>query len=120
MVDDDHPAGCSSLLLTAWKLARWVEARDPLFPKVTPMEGSNITHSQILGNLCPSWKLKGSHTFTARSAMVESNRVAEDLGTKEEETGEVESSDGEDPETLGISSVLAMWSSCIRRKTKIA
>ena len=31
--------------------------------------------------------------------MVESNRVAEDLGIKAEEAEEVESSDGEDPET---------------------
>ena len=56
-----------------------------------------MTHFHTSGNLFPSWKLKGGHNFTARSATVESNRVAEDLGTKEE----VESSDGEDLKTSG-------------------
>ena len=46
-----------------------------------------------------SQKLKGSHIFTAWSAMVESNRVVEDSGTKAEEAEKAESSDGEDLET---------------------
>ena len=54
-----------------------------------------MTCSQTSGNLFPSPKLKSTHNFTARSAIVESNGVTEGSGTKEE----VESSDGEDPET---------------------
>ena len=68
-VDGEHPASYSDLLLEAKKLERQAEARDPLLPKTTTTGGSNITHSQSSGNLFPSWKLKGSHTFTAQSAM---------------------------------------------------
>ena len=95
-VDSEHPAGYSNLLLAAQMLEKWAEARDPLLPKTTPTGGSNVTHSQTLGNLFPSWKLKVSHTFTAQSAVVECKRVAEDSGMKAEEA---ESSDREDPET---------------------
>ena len=66
-------------------------------PENHPSGGSNIAHSHTSGNLFPSQKLKGSHTFTARSVMVESNRVPEDSGTIEE----VESFDREDPKTSG-------------------
>ena len=96
-VDDEHPVGYSNLLLAAWKLERWAEARDPLLLKTTPTGGSNVTHSQTSGNLFPSQKLKGSHTFTAQSAMAESSEVTEGLGMKAEEA---KSSDGQDPETL--------------------
>ena len=70
--------------------------------------------------------MKGSHTFIDRSVMVESNGVAEDMGTKAEE---VKSSDGEDPKTLGgIEGAdqlfgyiihFATQLSCIKRKTEI-
>ena len=82
-VDGEHPTRYSNLLLAAQKLERWAKARDPLLPKTTPTGGSNVTHSQTSGNLFPSEKLKGSHTFTAQSAMVESKGVAEDLGTRQ-------------------------------------
>ena len=96
-VDGEHPTWYSDLILAAQKLERWAETRDPLLLKATPMGGLNVTHSQTSENLVPSHKLKGSHTFTARSATVENNGVAEDSGMKAEE---VKSSDGEDPETL--------------------
>ena len=95
-VDGEHPTRYSDLLLAAQKLERWAEARDPLHPKTSPMGGFNKTHSQTSGNLFPSQKLKGSHTFTARSAMVECKGVIEDPGPK---VDEVESSYGEDPKT---------------------
>ena len=55
----------SELLLTAQKLERQVEARDPLLLKITAAGSSNITHSHSQGNLFPSRKLKGICTFTA-------------------------------------------------------
>ena len=51
-----------------------------------------------IGELVPSQKLKGSHTFTAWSATVESNEAAEDSGMKAKEEEEAESSAGEDSE----------------------
>ena len=72
-VDGEHPARYSDLSLAAQKLERQAEARDPLLLKTNPTGGSNVTHSQTSGNLFPSQKLKGSHTFTTQSAMVESN-----------------------------------------------
>ena len=78
-VDGEHPAGYSNLLLVAWKLDRWAEARDPLLPTTAAAGRSNITHSQTPGNLFPSQKLKGSHTFTAQSTTVENNKDEEDL-----------------------------------------
>ena len=99
-VDDGHPTGYSHLLLADRKLERRAEARDPLLPKIATTGGSNVTHSQTSGNLIPSKKLKGSHTFTAWSAMVESNKAAEDSVIKAEDEEEAESSAGEDSETL--------------------
>ena len=64
-VDGKHPASYSDLLLAAWKLERQAEARDPLLPKTTTTGGSNVTQPQTSGNLFPSRKLKGNHTFTA-------------------------------------------------------
>ena len=98
-VNGEHPARYSNLLLAAWKLERQAEARDPLLLKTILTGGMNITCSQTSGNLFPSWKLKGSHTFTNLSATVESNGVAESSGMKAAEAEEAESSDGEDPET---------------------
>ena len=48
-----------------------MKARDPLLPKTTTTRCSNVTHSHSQGNLFPSRKLKGSHTFTAQSTVVE-------------------------------------------------
>ena len=64
-VDDEHPTGYSDLLLAAKKLERQAEARDTLLLKTTTASGSNVTHSQTPGNLSPSQKLKGNHTFAA-------------------------------------------------------
>ena len=63
------------------------------------MGGSNITQPQTSGNLFPSRKLKGNHTFTAQSTIVESIGAEEDMSVKPEGEEEAESSHGEDPET---------------------
>ena len=83
-VDGENPVTYSELLLAAWKLERWVEAKDPLLPKTTTARSSNVTHSHSQGNLFPSRKLKGSHTFTAQSAAVEDHETEEDSGPKPE------------------------------------
>ena len=63
-VNGENPVTYFELFLNAQKLERWVEARDPLLLKTTTAGGSNITHSHSQGNLFPSRKLEGSHTFT--------------------------------------------------------
>ena len=98
-VDGEHPSSYSNLLLTAQKLEKWPEARDPLLPKTTTTGGLNITQPQTLGNLFPSRKLKSNHTFMAQSTIVENIEAEEDLSVKPEGEEEAESSDGEDPET---------------------
>ena len=98
-VDGEHPTGYSDLLLVAQKLERWAESRDPLLPKTATAGRLNITHSQTRGNLFPSQKLKGNHTFTAQSATVENNEAKEDSGAKLEGEEEAVSSAGEDEET---------------------
>ena len=85
-VDGKHPIGYSDLHISAQKLERRAEARDPLLLKPTSMGGSNVTHSQTSGSLFPFQKLKGGHTLTARSATVEKYEVMEDSGMKVEET----------------------------------
>ena len=77
-VDGKNPVTYSELLLPAWKLERQVEARDPLLLKSTTTGGSNVTHSHSQGTLFPPRKLKGSHTFTAQSAVVEDCETEED------------------------------------------
>ena len=99
-VNGKHPTRYSDLLLAAWKLERHAEARGLLLLKTTPTGGSNVAQTQTLGNLFPSQKLKGTHTFTAQSATVESNGVTEDSGMKAEEAEGAEASDKENPETL--------------------
>ena len=64
-VDGENPAGYSDLLLATQKLERSKEARDPLSPKTTVTSGLNAIHYQTSGNLFPSHRLKGNHTFTA-------------------------------------------------------
>ena len=81
-VNGENPVIYSQLLLAAQKLERWVEARDPLLPKTTTAGSLNITHSHSQGNLFPCRKLKGSHTFTAQSAVVEGCETKEDSGPK--------------------------------------
>ena len=98
-VDGQQPTSYSDHLLAAQKLERWAEARDFRLQKTTITGGLNVTQLQTLGNLFPSRKLEGNHTFTAQSIIVESIRAEEDLSVKPEVEEEAESSD-EDPETL--------------------
>ena len=81
-VDGKHPSYSDLHLCAAQKLGRWAEARDPLLLKTTTTGGSNVTWPQALGNLFPSRKLKGNHTFTAQSAIVESIGTEGDLKCK--------------------------------------
>ena len=97
--DGKHLIKYSNLLLADQKLKKWAEARDCLLLNITMTGGLNITHSQISGNLFPSQKLKGSHTFTIWSAMVESNEAEEDSSMKAEQEVGVESSAKEDAGT---------------------
>ena len=62
------------------------------------MGGLNVIWPQTLGNLFPSRKLGGNHTFTASATIVESTGVEENLSVKPEGEEEAESSDEEDPE----------------------
>ena len=98
-MDAEHPASYSDLLLVAWKLERWAEARDLLLPKTSTTGGSNGNEPQALGNLFPSRKLKGNCTFTAQSAIGKSVGTEEDLSVKLEGEEEAEYSEGEDQET---------------------
>ena len=95
-INGENPVSYSELLLAAWKLERWVEARDPLLPKTPTAGSSTITHSHSWGNLFPSRKLKGSHTFTAQPAAVEDHEIEEDSGPKHNGDKEAESSAEED------------------------
>ena len=55
-----------------------------------------MTHSQTPGNLFPSYKLKGNHTFTAQAATIGKDEVEEDTSVKQEGEGEAEpSADGD-------------------------
>ena len=98
-VDGENPTSYSNLLLLTQKWERWAEARDLLLLKMTTTGGSNVTWIQTSGNLFPSRKLKGNHTFTALSAIVESTGTKENSSVKPKGEDEAESSDGEDPET---------------------
>ena len=98
-VDGKHPASYSELLLAVWKLEWWAEARDPLLLKPTTTGGTNVTQSQQLGNMYPSRKLKGNHTFTAQSTIVECVETEGDSTVGPEGEKEIESSEG-DMETL--------------------
>ena len=89
-VNGENPVIYSKLLLTAQKLERQVEARDPLVPKITTSGSFNVTHSHSQGSLFPSRKLKGNCTFTAQSAAVEDHDTEEDSGP--EHNGEKEAS----------------------------
>ena len=64
-VNGENPVTYSKLLLAAQKLEVWLEARDPLLLKTLTTGSSNVTCSHSQGNLFPSRKLKGNHTFTA-------------------------------------------------------
>ena len=92
----ENPVTYSKLLLTAQKLERQVEERDPLLPKNPTTRSSNITHSHLRGNPFPSRKLKGNHTFTAWSAAIEDHETEEDSGPKPDREKEAKSSAEED------------------------
>ena len=77
-VNGENPVTYSELLLTAQKLERLVDARDPLLSKTPTTVSSNVTHSHSQGNLFPSWKLRGNCTFTSQSAAVEDHEIEED------------------------------------------
>ena len=64
-VNGENPALYLKLLLAAWKLERWAEARDTLLQKKPTTGSLNITCFHSQWNLFPSRKLKGNHTFTA-------------------------------------------------------
>ena len=81
-VDGTHPTRYSDLLLVAWKLERRAEARDPLLLKTTTIGRSNVTWPQASGNLFPSRKLKGNHTFMAWPAIVGSIGTEGDSNVK--------------------------------------
>ena len=70
----------------------------------TPKDHYNwrIEHNSFsdIREFFPSWKLKGSNTFTTQSTTVEGNKAEEDSCAKAEEEEEAESSPGEDAETL--------------------
>ena len=67
--DGEHLASYSDLLLATWKLERWAEARYPLPPKTAATSGSNMTHSQMPGNLFPLHKLD-NHTFATWAMII--------------------------------------------------
>ena len=62
---------------------------------------SNMTHSQTSGNLFPSHKLKGNHTFTTQDVTVGSNEVERNSGAKQEGNAETESSADKEAKTSG-------------------
>ena len=101
-VDGESPASYSDLLLAAWKLVRWAEARYPLLPMTATASRSNVTHSQTPRNLFPSQKLKVNHTFTAQPATVQNNQTEEDSGMKPEGKEKAESSAMEDIKTSSV------------------
>ena len=100
-VHGENPVTYCKLLLAAWKLERWVKARDPLLPKSTTTRSLKKAHSHSQGNLFPSRKLKGSCTFTAHSPVVEEYETKEDSGPKPNGEKEAESSAEECAGTLG-------------------
>ena len=100
-VNGENPVSYSKLLLAVQKLETWAEDRDPLVPKTTTARSSNITHSDSQGNLFPSRKLKGNHTFTARSAVVQDHEAEEDSTPKPSEEKDAESSVEEDAGMTG-------------------
>ena len=58
--------------------------------------GSNMTCSQMPGNLFPSCELKGNCTFAAQAVTVRNDEAEEDSSVKQEGEGEMESSADED------------------------
>ena len=100
-VNGENPVTYSKLLLTAQKLERWVEVRDPLLLKTTTAGSSNVTCSHPQGNLFPSRKLKGNCTFTAQYAAVEDQETKEDSGQNPDGEKQAESSAEEDAGMTG-------------------
>ena len=100
-VDGENSAGYSNLLLAAQKLERRAEARDPLPPKTAVTSGSNMICCQTPGNLFPSCKLKGNHTFTAWAVTIGNAKGDADSGVKQEREGEMEPLADEEVKTSG-------------------
>ena len=100
-VDGENPAGYSDLLLTAWKLERRAEARDPLPLNTAVTSGSNTIHSQTPGNVFIFCKLKGNHTFTTWVATIWNAEGEAHSGVKQEGEGETEPSADEEVEASG-------------------
>ena len=94
-VDGEHPASYSDLLLAAQKLKRQAEAGDPLLLKPTMTEETNFTQPQASGNLFPSKKLKGNHSFMAQSTIVKNVGSKRDSIAGPEREEEIESSVGD-------------------------
>ena len=70
-------------------------------PEIPYYWGSNVTHSHSQGDLFPSRKLKGSHTFIAPSALVEDHETEEGSGPEPNKEKEAESFTEEDMRMLG-------------------
>ena len=77
------------------------KSQRPLVLKTTTNGSSNITHSHSHGNLFPSRKLKGNHTFTTQSAAVEDCETEVDSSPKPNGEKEAESPAEEDAGTTG-------------------
>ena len=88
-VDGENPAGFSNLLLATQKLERRAEARDLLTLKTAVISGLNAICSQTPGNIFPSKKLKGNHTFTTWAVTIESVKGEADSGEKQDKEGEM-------------------------------
>ena len=95
-VDGENPVTYSELLLTVQKLERWAEVRNPLLPKIPTTRSLNVTHSHSQGNVFPSRKLKGNHTFAIQSMAVVDYKTEEIVGLKPNGGKEAESSAGEE------------------------
>ena len=99
--DGEHPASNSDLLLTAQKLQRQAEGRDPPPPKMAATKGSDMTHSQMPGNSFTLCNLKGNHTFATEAVTIRNDMTEEDPGVKLEGEGETEPSANKDVEASG-------------------
>ena len=100
-VDGENPAGYSNLLLATQKLERRAGARDPLSPKTAVTSWSNVICSKTPGNLFPSWKLKGNHTFITQAATVGNAKGKADSGVKQEGEGETKPLADKEVKVLG-------------------
>ena len=101
ILDAELPASYSGLLLGIQKLEGWAEARNPPPLKIAVTNGSTAMHSEMPGNLFPSCKLKGHHTFSTQAATVGNGTAEEDPGVELEEEKETEPSADKEVEASG-------------------